>query len=181
MTLFWSEIENQTAQPHQEFSGVPFPLKSFQRSLPWCAWFEGHMKSRLWFKLSTPMHRDLIPRSPEDSDYQIPPPPPPGRRICQVPGYLIDTKLSSMHEFINLVTRSFREERESSSVKGFWEIIRLASQKDLTKGGKIISSPVSNDKDFHAHREKPIDRTSVEFPEKPTFIPPTTPSRSWVL
>ena len=76
MTLFWSEIENQTAQPHQEFSGVPFPLKSFQRSLPWCAWFEGHMKSRLWFKLSTPMHRDLIPRSPEDSDYQIPPPPP---------------------------------------------------------------------------------------------------------
>ena len=62
MTLFWSEIENQTAQPHQEFSGVPFPLKSFQRSLPWCAWFEGHMKTRLWFKLSIPMHRDQIPR-----------------------------------------------------------------------------------------------------------------------
>ena len=50
------------AQPHQKFSGVPFPLKSFQRSLPWCAWFEGHMKTRLWFKLSIPMHRDQIPR-----------------------------------------------------------------------------------------------------------------------
>ena len=119
MTLFWSEIENQTAQPHQEFSGVPFPLKSFQRSLPWCAWFEGHMKSRLWFKLSTPMHRDLIPRSPEDSDYQIPPPPPPGRRICQVPGYLTDTKLSPIYEFIYHVTRSFVKHRSPPAWRDF--------------------------------------------------------------
>ena len=81
-----------------------------------------------------------------------------------------------MHEFINLVTRSFREERESSSVKGFWEIIRLASQKDLTKGGKIISYPASNDKDFqHAHWEKPIDRISVEFPQKNQHSFPNNP------
>ena len=126
------------------------------------------MKTRLWFKLSIPMYRDQIPRE----TLIIKSHPRDGEDV-KCPGYLIDTKLSSMHEFINLVTRSFREERESSSVKGFWEIIRLASQKDLTKGGKIISYPASNDKDFrHAHWEKPIDRISVEFPEKkPTFIP----------
>ena len=169
MTLFWSEIENQTAQPHQEFSGVPFPLKSFQRSLPWCAWFEGHMKSRLWFKLSTPMHRDQIPRSPEDSDYQIP--PPPGTAKMSSAGVFDRYKVVPYIRIYQSRHAIFREAREPSCVKGFWEIIRLASQKDLTKGGKIISLPVSNDKDFHAHWEKPIDRTSVEFPEKPTFIP----------
>ena len=70
----------------------------------------------------------------------------------------------------------FREAREPSCVKGFWEIIRLASQKDLTKGGKIISYPASNDKDFqHAHWEKPIDRISVEFPEKNQHSFPNNP------
>ena len=62
------------------------------------------------------MHRDQIPR--ETLIIKSPPPPRDGEDV-KLPGYLIDTKLSSMHEFINLVTRSFREERESSSVKGF--------------------------------------------------------------
>ena len=63
------------------------------------------------------MHRDLIPRSPEDSDYQIP--PPPGTAKMSSAGVFDRYKVVPYIRIYLSRHSIFREAQEPSCVKGF--------------------------------------------------------------